>query len=323
MGIGPPYPPSPVIRAVEWAPPEQILRLARGKGGDGSDNWPLAWAEDDALYTAYGDGYGFDPPLEEKLGLGFGKILGTPPHLQAINIRSNGENRGMGPRGIKASGLLAIGGTLYMWLRNAGNSQLAVSRDAARTWTMCDWRFTESFGCPTFLHFGKGYAGARDEYVYVYSHDADSAYEPADRMVLARVPSDKLLDRSAYAFFQALDADGNPIWTRSVTQRGAVFTHPGKCYRSGITYNPGLRRYLWCHTVLTGSDARFRGGLAIYDAPEPWGPWTTVFYTEEWDVGPGETSSLPTKWMSRDGRTCHLVFSGNDNFSIRAVRFIT
>jgi hypothetical protein len=34
-------------------------------------------------------------------------------------------------------------------------------------------------------------------------------------------------------------------------------------------------------------------------------------------VGPGETSSLPTKWMAADGRTLHLVFSGEDSFSVR------
>jgi len=63
-----------------------------------------------------------------------------------------------------------------------------------------------------------------------------------------------------------------------------------------------------------------KGGFAIFDAPEPWGPWTTAFFTEEWDAGPGETSSLPTKWMSADGRTVHLVFSGDDCFSVRAAR---
>jgi hypothetical protein len=77
-----------------------------------------------------------------------------------------------------------------------------------------------------------------------------------------------------------------------------------------------LGRYFWCQTG-TGSDTRFRGGFAVYDAPEPWGPWTTAYFTGEWDVGPGETSCLPTKWMSADGRTVHLVFSGNDCFSVR------
>jgi hypothetical protein len=42
-----------------------------------------------------------------------------------------------------------------------------------------------------------------------------------------------------------------------------------------------------------------------------------VFFTTQWDVGPGETASIPTKWISDDGRTIHLVFSGNDCFSVR------
>ena len=36
-----------------------------------------------------------------------------------------------------------------------------------------------------------------------------------------------------------------------------------------------------------------------------------------WDVGPGETASIPTKWISSDGLQVHLVFSGDDCFSVR------
>jgi hypothetical protein len=135
-------------------------------------------------------------------------------------------------------------------------------------------------------------------------------------MVLARVPNDQIRNRQSYEFFQRLDAGRQPVWTRDISGRGAVFSHAGKCYRGSLSYNAGLRRYLWCQT-LPGSDARFRGGFAIYDAPEPWGPWTTVSYTEAWDVGPGESSSFPTKWMSLDGQTVYLVFSGDDCFSVR------
>jgi hypothetical protein len=186
----------------------------------------------------------------------------------------------------------------------------------------CDWTFTTSFGSPTFLNFGKNYAGARDDFVYIYSNDSDSAYEPGDRFVMARVPKDKIRDRKAYEFFKGLNQSTEPVWTNNIRDRGAVFTHPGKCYRSGISYNAGLKRYLWCQILPFSTDSRgprFQGGFGIYDAPDPWGPWTTVFYSENWDVGPGETSSFPTKWISGDGRTCHLVFSGDDYFSVRQV----
>ena len=73
-------------------------------------------------------------------------------------------------------------------VRNAGNSHLAWSSDPAKTWTWRGWRFEMSFSCPTFLNFGKDYAGARDGYVYIYSPDGDNAYRAADRMVLASVP---------------------------------------------------------------------------------------------------------------------------------------
>ena len=69
-------------------------------------------------------------------------------------------------------------------------------------------------------------------------------------------------------------------------------------------------------------DIRFKGGLGIFESDNPWGPWKTVFYTREWDIGPGETSSIPTKWMSDDGKTCYLLFSGDDYFSLRKMNII-
>lgn len=223
---------------------------------------------------------------------------------------------GDGRRGRKASGILCVEGVLHPFVRNAANSQLGWSADHGATWTWADWKFTESFGCPTFLNFGRNYAGARDGFVYVYLHDDDSAYERADRFVMARVPKAKLGDRAAWEFFVRLDDNGQPLWTRDCHERGAVFTNPGACYRSSISYNAALKRYLWCQ-IGRGHDTRYLGGFASYDAPEPWGPWTTVFLTGQWDIGPGESASLPTKWITSDGCGLHLVFSGQDHFCMR------
>jgi CubicO group peptidase (beta-lactamase class C family) len=312
-----PCPPSKVITGITWAPRETIIRKARG-----SDNWPLTWADDDHQYTAYGDGWGFEPFVPKKLGLGFARVEGGPAGFRGSNIPSpTGEQRGDGARSRKASGMLCVQGVLYLWTRNAANSQLAWSKDHGKTWEWATWKFTTSFGCPTFLNFGKDYAGARDSFVYVYSHDADSAYLPADRMVLARVPKGKIRHRDAYEFFRGLDDNRQPLWTKEIADRSAVFSHQGRCYRSGITYNPGLKRYLWVQIIpdvkRKNSDTRFEGGFGIYDAPQPWGPWTTVYHTEQWDVGPGETASFPTKWMSGDGTVLYLVFSGDDHFAVR------
>jgi hypothetical protein len=315
-----PYPPSPVIKAVEWANEKTIVRRARG-----SDNWPITWGDDDALYTAYGDGNGFQPFVPEKLSLGFARVKGSPVEIVGENIRSSsGEQKGEGPSGRKASGLLMIDGTLFMWVRNAGNSQLAWSTDHATTWTWADWKFTESFGCPTFLNFGRDYAGARDNFVYVYSPDVNTAYEVADNLVLARVAEDRIRERDAYEFFVRVESNGDVTWSREIADRGALFSNPDAVCRSHITYNSGLKRYL---LTMIGPDihgrydGRFAGGFGVHDAPEPWGPWTTAFYTDAWDVGPGESASFPSKWLAADGRSAWLVFSGDDSFSMRRVVF--
>lgn len=322
----PPYPQSPAIEEIEWAPKSAIIYRAKGKGRDGSDNWPLTWADDDSLYTAYGDGYGFDPKVPEKLGLGFARVVDGPENFMGENIRSNGENKGSGRSGKKGSGILMVDGVLYIWLFHADNKggqcQLAWSQDRAKTWTFCDWKFQE-FGLCTFINYGRDYSGARDNYIYTVTHDGSMADGPADRMILMRVPKNSIRDRGAYEFFGKLDSNGNPLWYYDIQEREAVFQHKDSCLRSGITYNAALKRYLWWQHIPNKSghkdrgDTRFSGGFGIYDSPEPWGPWTTAYFTEKWDVGPGERAEFPTKWMSEDGKMCYLVFSGNDNFAVR------
>jgi len=315
-----PYPPSQVIRQIRWAPKETIIRKAHD-----SDNWPMTWADDDALYTAYGDGSGFEPFLPEKLSLGFAKVTGTPSAFTGENLHAPSlEQRGGGARGRKASGLLCVDAVLYLWARNATNSQLAWSADHGATWNWADWKFTNSFGCPSFLNFGRNYAGARDGFVYIYSPDSDSAYEVVDRLVLARVPRAKIREHAAYEFFSGLHA-GQAAWSSDLARRGGVFRAAGQCYRAGISYFPELKRYLLVQPVPAATsrdragkvDTRSEGGLAIYDAPAPWGPWTTAFFTTHWDVGPGDSASFPTKWMRPDRKTLYLVFSGDDNFCVR------
>jgi hypothetical protein len=91
--------------------------------------------------------------------------------------------------------------------------------------------------------------------------------------------------------------------------------------RDGSAFPQSFRKRL-PRQILPGDSPRFEGGFGIYDAPEPWGPWTTAYFTQRWDVGPGETSSIPPKWMSPDGLTACLVFSGNDAYSVRQMRLI-
>jgi hypothetical protein len=127
----------------------------------------------------------------KKLSLGFARITGTPDNFTGVNVRSDAEQLGQGRAGKKGWGILCVEGVLYLWLGHANNkgatAQLAWSRDHAKTWTFGDWTFAE-FGLMGFVNFGRNYAGARDEFVYAYSHDGPHADTPADRFILMRVP---------------------------------------------------------------------------------------------------------------------------------------
>ncbi|MCC7408726.1 MAG: serine hydrolase [Phycisphaeraceae bacterium] len=322
----PPAPASPVIKTIAWDPPETITRHAHD-----SDIWSNTWADDGHIYTAYGDGQGFyDPPVPGKLSMGIARVEGDPPNHKGVNVRAEtAEFKGNGPVGPKPCGMLMIRGVLYMLVRNDDRkgcaTRLAWSADHGATWMWADWRFDE-FGVPTFINFGRDYEGARDHYVYLIGHDNPSAYREADGYVLFRVDQDKLRQREAYEFFAGLDGQGAPRWSPRIEDRQPMLTHRGRSRRVGVNYVAGLNRYLMWAQISRAeweSDTRFAAGFAVFDAPEPWGPWTTAYYTEQWDVGPGDTGSFPAKWTSADGKRLHLVFSGNDYFSVRGARIVT
>jgi CubicO group peptidase (beta-lactamase class C family) len=310
----------PVVEAItqKTAYPTSAIRFSNEKAiirkAIDSDNWPITWGDDNQQYTAYGDGEGFDPKTGKKLSLGFARIEGLPNDFRGINIRSEtGERTGDGAKGLKASGMLMVDGILYLWVRNAHNAQIAWSRDHGKIW---EWgfRFATSFGSPSFLNFGRNYQGARDDYVYTYSQDGPSAYESDDSLLLARVPKDQICDRSAWQFFECLDPHGNPVWTTDIKQRGEVFRYPRHCARVDAVYHPALKRYLLALAY------NQQGGWGIYDAPQPWGPWSTAFHTDNWGLGRTHGYRLPAKWIDPGGRSMMLIFSGIAPYDAFCVR---
>jgi len=307
-----PCPPSRTVVGIAWAPPQSIARWA-----EGSDNWPSTQLRDGSLLVAWGDGHGFEPGTPEKLSLGLARVQGRPPDLHGRNLRSSVEQRGDGADGAKASGLLRVGDRLYALLRNVANSRLAWSDDQGATWDLAPWRFETSFGCPTFVSA----APDADEFVYVCSPDSEDAYTPAGRMVIGRAPADRLDRQDALEVYAGMDARGVPQWSSRVEDRAAVIDAPGRCYRSGVTYASGLARYLWCATV-PGAERDQVTGLAVYEAPEPWGPWRAVYYAEAWDAPPGDSAHFPASWLTPDGRQGFLLHSGTDAFSVREAQFV-
>ncbi len=63
--------------------------------------------------------------------------------------------------------------------KNYQEARLYRFTNRGASWTAASWAFKKQDGfiLPTFLQFGRGYAGARDPYVYIYAnhlHDDSS-----------------------------------------------------------------------------------------------------------------------------------------------------
>lgn len=338
-----PYPKSPVIKSVEfnWS---THMRLATG-----SDNWPVTWADDDQQYAVWGDGGGFGGTNGiGRASFGVARIEGNWHDFKPVNIWGGYQTENSHNLIGKSYGIVCIDKVLYMWVGMLETKtdpfkevKVAHSNDHGATWQFTDWSLTREDGVmmPTYCNFGKNYEGARDEFVYSYlirfqSYEGPDDY--ADKVDwlncqkpgvidLVRVSKNKLLDRDAYTFFAGMK-NGKPTWTKDIDERKPVFENPaGVGWCMNVSYNAGLKRYI----LTTEHTETHRGNIGIFDAPEPWGPWTTVCYEEKWGDGHIPLNSFfwnfSNKWASPDGRSFSLIFTGrkeNDSFNLVRGEFI-
>ncbi len=336
-----PYPPSPLIAGVA------LDFTTHQRHAPGSDNWPTTWADDGHLYSAWGDGGGFGGTnTASRVLLGVARIAGDPPAYTGTNVWGGAAPGKPATFGGKSYGMLSVGGILHMWVAPQPNPHLADCRiawstDHGATWQLAGWAFSFADGLtiPTFLNFGRDYAGARDDHVYSYyirpawgpgranvspAHTFD-VHRPG-QVYLSRVRKDAILDRARYEFFTGLSAAGSPSWSADLTAKRPVFEDPaGVGWNLAVSQVPGLRRYLLTTEHSVTHAARF----GLFVAPEPWGPWTTVAYEEAFGDGHVEPTTFywnfPTKWLSADGTRFTMVFTGsrtNDSWNTVSGRFV-
>lgn len=350
-----PYPPSPVLEDLvfEWS--------THRRAAVGSDNFQLTWAGDGHQYGWWGDGGGFGAKGNQaRVGLGFARIEGSGDDWRGVNVWGGKDPEHPARFEGKSWGTICVAGVLYSWIvpdiPDSGGPrdhyryiELARSRDHGATWTKADWRWQieDDLIVPTFLNFGQDNAGARDEYVYTYFLRPQNrnltqttfglnVHRPG-AVFLARVHSDEIFDgRDQYEWFAGL-VDGGATWG-GLAQKQPVFENPdGTGWCLSAVYNPGVQRYL-LSTEHTRSHA---GLLGMFDAPEPWGPWTTVrYWTSDDRFGEVRTGSdlewehnvffmaFAPAWIGADGRDVTLTFTGggrgrnNDSFNTVRGRFV-
>lgn len=312
MGQRPPYPPSDLIDSIEWD------YASHRQEGLGSDQWPLTWGSDDQLYAAWGDGWGWDS-LGIKRSMGVTRILGSPPDLRGHDLWGMGPGQGVA----KPEALIALRDTLWMFW-TAGDSKyedpssLAYSYDFGETWVVDTLPFLPTappgFRVRGICQFGPGYRQAVDAYVYLYW-----GFNRQEALYLARVPRQALANADRYSWFAGLDADGMPRWKAFDQKRPAFYDANAYLWHIGISYHPQLKRYLLSKPHYTDKDNRETifapktrmSSLGIFEAPNPWGPWRTVVYQDDFrDELVKFSYFIPTKFMHSTDHSFWLLWSG-------------
>ncbi|MEM8948911.1 MAG: DUF4185 domain-containing protein [Pseudomonadota bacterium] len=336
-----PYPESEVIEGFEldWS--------THYRHADGSGDWGITWADDDHQYTAWGNGGGFGGSnVDGRVMLGFARIEGDVDDQRAYNVWGGVNAENPAEFGGKAYSLLSVDGTLYTWRCGDADGESSLdfqelyrSTNYSATWRSTGVKFEQAsfagddfgFYCPVFLNFGKDYAGARDDYVYVYAPEIqqnESLYpQVPGEVAMMRVPKERINVRSAYEFYAGLGADGEPEWSYDSAERKSVFTDQenGVTQHIAAVYNPGLDRYIL--TVEHSEHAE--GNIGVYDAPTPWGPWTTVHFSDSFGrfktLDNGFMWVFPSKWLSDNGEEFVMIYTGkgrNDSWNTVKGRFL-
>ena len=341
-------PPSTAITnfAEESLPSVQMTYPSKSQIGD---LWPSCWSDDGNLYAANGDGTAFNGKPNAKTpiyDMAISRITGNPaahPAVplagttvsfevepsyttpasanNAIGVNYTGDNSRFND---KPTGMLCVGGDIYLAYQNLGTSAanftgapaatILRSRDHGQTWSAppalpmfgstnpnTPGLFTTIF----FLDMGQD-TGVAPEYIYAYGLDTN--WTAQTKLFLARIPYDvsgsptpnHLLQSDQWQFFSGMQGD-KPAWHAAVNNKVPVLTDTRDLYKTIIT-SGAPASYCPSGNVMPGSETVIAQGGVTYDAPLK----RYIFST--WSCATHEFYDAPNPW----GPWTHIATGGTN-----------
>lgn len=292
------------------------------------DTYPMTWADDDNIYVSSGD------PLwgESHDGLDVEKFVGGPTDYVIEKVSQMNDYTGWGGNGPKPTGMICVDGILYLAFQNmlrtqkppfsllsqhGSDAHIVYTTNKGSWWVPTLQNIPEpmfsghKFGGPAFVNFGQNNANARDSYVYAISSDQ---WDNGSNLRLGRVPKDSITCRERWEWVCAYMPSGEPAWSSDLDEAIPILSIHRWIGAPEMVYLAGIERYLlftWrLHKDFSPDDGT---DLLVFDAPEPWGPFTLAHFEEYWE---GKEFNpycprLPLKWIEPDGLTGWLQFSGS------------
>lgn len=221
----------------------------------------------------------------------------------------------------------------YSWAICGPLPGFRISKDYGKTWIPCPFNlynplFPESgkngqhvkMGTPHFVDFGKNLEYSPDEKAYLVGHGsadddldqrvANNSWISGDAVYMARVtPSPETInDIGSYEFFAGNDRDGRAIWSNKFSDIKPVMEWKHHMGCTNITYDKPLNKYIMC--VTDGWPGIANMNSYILESTEITGPYRLITYMKDFGTQ-GYFLTIPSKFISRDGKTVWLSYSAN------------
>jgi hypothetical protein len=331
-----PYPASGILGGISWDLSSKQRYASTATTPAGSDIWDSMWASDGNVYGAWGDGAGFACTSKHQIGVT--KLVGSPPStLTGTDFCGGSPPAGscltLSTIGGKPRGVVALPtSTMYMFhlIQDKCTAEvLAKSTNNGTSWadvnpTTLTWPDANGFSPGSILQYGQAQAGslapesAPTRYIYIYGHKGTDL----THQYLARVDmtGGAIESTTNWSYFSGTAM--SPAWSSSSASATVVFTDPDHSQTIQVTFDKSIGRYIAYndHGSTCGGPCERQVGL--FDAPSPWGPWTTFDYEENFDntgcgsncLGNGEAVgwSMMQKWFSSDGLTIWPEYNSTD-----------
>ena len=198
------------------------------------------------------------------------------------------------------------------WLLNKGDNKLLFFNEPDL-----------AFSFITIAQFGKDYSENNDGYVYLYSPEGK---EKSNRLNMARVKKDDILNRKKWEYFVETDENDNAKWTQNLNNRGLVHEFPSGwgfySWLPSVVWNKKLGVFIMATAgtqapgtgkVLENYMHYETGALMFLWAENPWGPWKEFYWNKKWFADDPENRlylpQLSPKWISEDGKDMYMIFS--------------
>jgi len=207
------------------------------------------------------------------------------------------------------------------------------SNDYGHTWKECPHTpekplfgetgingYPVKIGSPHFIDFGKNMQYSPDGKAYLIAHGADTSdakwrfwndsWITGDQIYLLRVTPtiENINDPAKYEFYAGNDTKGNPVWTNDFKKIRPLLEWNNNMGCVTMTYNAPLKKYLMC--ITDGGNTCSKMNTYVLESDKITGKWKMVTYLKDF----GEQAyfvNIPSKFISKDGKTAWMLYSGN------------